>query len=145
LQRGELAIDRTQNTEIRHILSAAMSDPTADVDKFADGCRTSDDQLMNINSRITCTAAKHCALVESQLLESKSSSASCSSVSYSDSCGDSKDLNHCDPESAVKDCLPPHDAGVDVVEPIVDAVDLSNSTLPADEEEGVVPTGTGVN
>lgn len=132
-QRGELAIDRAQSTEIRGILLAAMNARSTDYDQSSSGVQSRDSQLVNISNRITRTAAEHCALAESQLLEAKSSSTSCSSVADSSSCGDSEDSNHCDADVTGKHYSPNCDNSIPD-EPLAETVNQLNLTRDRDAD-----------
>jgi hypothetical protein len=123
-----------------------MNARSFDCDQLGSGVQSRDDQLMNISNRITCTAAEHCALVESQLQETKSSSTSCSSVDDASSCGDSADWNRCDPDVADNDCSPNDNANTSLNEPLGDNVNQSNYSQPTlSHSDEIVPTETTVD
>lgn len=114
-QRGECAVDRTQNIEIHTLLAYEDTTKVNCTKPSASDLQTSEEQLTNINSCISYTAAEHSALVEQLELDSTSSDTD------SDSCGDAKDASHCDPESIYKAC---NTGLTDALEPAVNLGDL---------------------
>jgi len=110
LQRGELAIDRTHNMEIQRMLSTIVTTELNNLNQSK--LISQDQQLLNINCSISIAATEHSALIESQMLQSDiSSHSSTSSVYDSDSCGDTKDLNHVDLEANNHVCCTNADFG----------------------------------